>query len=145
MRYLGIDYGTKRIGVAVSDESGTLAFPVGIIPAGEGALQEVLDLARENGVGTVVIGESRDFQGKKNPVMLAIETFAGQLEAAGQLVVFEPEFMTSAGAMHQFGHTHDAGTGRPSRKEALSKEMLDASAAAIILQSYLDKHPHGHD
>ncbi len=139
MRYLGVDYGTKRIGVAVSDDTATLAFPIGIVSAGKGAVAEVLELARENEVGAVVVGESRDFSGKKNPVMHEIEKFVAALTAAGVRVVLEPEYMTSSGAMHQFGHTHDEHTGRKSRKDALSQEMLDASAAALILQSYLDR------
>lgn len=139
MKYLGIDYGTKRIGVAVSDDTGTLAFPLGLVAAGEGALTEVLELARENGVETVVMGESRNFKGEPNPLLTEIEKFKAALEAAGKKVLFEPEYMTSAAAEHQHAHTHDAQTGRPSRKEAASKEFLDSSAAALILQSWLDR------
>ena len=140
MKYLGIDYGTRRIGVAVSDETGTLAFPLGVVAAGAGALGEVLELARENEVGAIVMGESRNFQGEPNPVMKEVLKFTVLLEEAGCNIIFEPEFMTSVGASHQFAHTHDHKTGRPSRKEALSQEMLDSSAAALILQSYLDRN-----
>jgi putative Holliday junction resolvase len=139
MKYLGIDYGTKRIGVAVSDDTGTLAFPLGLVASGEGALEEVLELARENGVETVVMGESRNFKGEANPLMEKIEKFKVALEAAGKKVILEPEYMTSAAAEHQHTHSHDAHTGRPTRKEAVSKEFLDSSAAALILQSFLDR------
>ena len=139
MKYLGIDYGTKRIGVAVSDDTGTLAFPLGLVAAGAGALEEVLELARENGVETFVLGESRNFKGEANPVMREIEKFKVALEAAGKKVILEPEYMTSAAAEHQHTHTHGAHTGRPTRKEAVSKEFLDSSAAALILQSFLDR------
>lgn len=140
MKYLGIDYGTKRIGVAVSDDTATLAFPLGLVAAGDGALEEVLELARENGVETVVMGESRNFKGEANPLMHDIEKFKVALEAAGKKVLLEPEYMTSAAAGHQHAHAHDAHTGRPTRKEAVSKEFLDSSAAALILQSYLDRN-----
>lgn len=139
MKYLGIDYGTKRIGVAVSDETAALAFPLGMVTAGEGAVAEVLELARENAVETIIVGESRNFKGEANPLMQQIEKFKVALEAAGKTVLYEPEFMTSAAAEHQHAHTHDVQTGRPSRKEAVSREFLDSSAAALILQSYLDR------
>ena len=58
MKYLGLDYGAKRIGVAVSDESATLAFPLGVVAAGEKALWEVLDIIKENDAKFVVMGES---------------------------------------------------------------------------------------
>lgn len=139
MKYLGIDYGTKRIGVAVSDETAALAFPLGVVAAGQGALAEVLELARENGVETIVMGESRNFKGEANPIMAEIEKFKTALESAGKTVLLEPEYMTSAAAEHQHTHTNDAHTGRPTRKEAVSKEFLDSSAAALILQSFLDR------
>lgn len=136
MRYLGIDYGTKHIGVAVSDETATLAFPLGTVAAGGGALGEVLALARENGVKQVVIGESRDYSGASNPIMQEIEKFKQALEQSGHTVVFEPEFMTSALASRQ---------GQDKRGEGGSEQIdKDASAAALILQHYLDRrklHP----
>lgn len=52
--------------------------------SGEGALEEVLELARENGVETVVMGESRNFKGEANPLMEKIEKFKVALEAAGK-------------------------------------------------------------
>jgi len=130
MRYLGIDYGTKHIGVAVSDDTATLAFPLGTVAAGEGAVAEVLALARENGVGEIVIGESRDYSGTPNPLMQKIEAFKQQLEAQGTVVVFEPEFMTSSQASRQ---------GQDKRGEGGDVFDKDASAAALILQQYLDR------
>lgn len=140
MKYLGIDYGTKRIGVAVSDESATLAFPLGVVATGpvgsdlgEKALREVCDIARENGVQTVVMGESKNFQGEANPVMKEVEKFKEALEERGLNVVYEPEFMSSMAAARQFAPEER------SRKANPSQELLDASAAALILQNYLDR------
>ena len=131
MKYVGLDYGQKRIGVAVSDESATLAFPVGAVAAGEGALQEVLDIMRENGANIAVVGESRDLSGKPNDIMQEIEAFARALQARGVAVDFEPEFFTSAQAERQ---------GRDKRGAKLDEAAhRDASAAALILQSYLDR------
>ena len=68
MRYLGIDYGTKRVGLSLSDEAGTMGFPHAIVPAGKGLLENVLNLMRERDVRAVVIGESRNFSGEENPL-----------------------------------------------------------------------------
>ena len=138
MKYLGIDFGTKRIGVAVSDESATLAFPLGTVAAGEKALGEILDIIKENEVKIVVMGESLDFKQNKNPIMQATEAFANKLQDHQVPVVFEPEFLTSALASRQ-------SQGDPQRREKARKGPSeselnhDASAAAIILQSYLDR------
>jgi putative Holliday junction resolvase len=133
MKFLGIDYGTKRIGVAVSDDTATLAFPLTTVLAGPGALSHIDKLVKENAVETIVIGESRDFAGKPNTVMEDIEQFKKDLQELTQLpVVYEQEFFSSSAAARQF--TPDA-----SRKENPSQEKLDASAAALILQSYLDR------
>ena len=123
MKYLGLDYGTKRIGVAISDDTGTLAFPLTTVVAGQRALQEVSDLARKHKGGVIVIGESRNFKNEPNLLMEDIEQFKKDIAELAQVpVVYEPEFMTSAAAA----------------REGESKS-LDASAAALILQGYLDR------
>ena len=124
MKYIGIDYGTKRVGVALSDDGGTMAFPYSVIentPALFGELQRII---KEHDVSGIVVGESLDYSGKPNPVMQKIKIFAGALEKQiGISVRYEPEFLTSAQARHIQGDS----------------QTLDASAAAIILQSFLDK------
>jgi putative Holliday junction resolvase len=131
MKYLGIDYGSKRIGVAVSDEGAVMAFPLGTVEAGKGALAEVLDIIKENGVMVAVLGESRDLSGKPNPIMKEVEKFAEALQENHVAVEFEPELFTSAQAERQ---------GRDKRGEKLDGTAhRDASAAALILQSYLDQ------
>lgn len=136
MRYLGIDYGTKRIGVALSDESGTLAFAHSVIES-SGAVPTLLNLIKEERVVAVVLGESLDFNNKPNPLMTRVMQFKQELEHAGVDVVYEPEMMTSAQA-----NRNPMGEGRtiasPS-KSAGKSSQLDSSAAALILQSYLDK------
>ena len=131
MKYLGIDYGTKRIGVAQSDETGTIAFPLATVVAGPQALSEVAQLAKDNRIEKIVIGESRNFKDQPNPVMEDIEQFKKDLAEFTSLTVeYEPEFMTSAQALRQ---------GLDKRGEGAKQEDLDASAAALILQGYLDK------
>jgi putative Holliday junction resolvase len=134
MKYLGIDYGTKKIGVAVSDESGTLAFPLTTVKAGEAAVGEVLELINRNEAEAIVIGESRNASGEPNLVMREIERFAKDIGGLALLPIhFESEFMTSALAARQFAPQEK------SRKANPNQDKLDASAAALILQSFLDR------
>lgn len=134
MKYLGIDYGTKRIGLATSDTGGSLAFPLTTITCGPGALQDIVEIIKKEEVQKVVVGESRNFKGEPNAVMEDIEQFKKDLEElAGLPVEYEAEFLTSAAAARQF-------EGEFGRKDKPSQEKLDASAAAMILQSFLDRN-----
>jgi putative holliday junction resolvase len=134
MRYLGIDYGTKRVGVALSDEEGKIAFPHAVYASDEKLLSEIARLVEENDIENVVIGESKDYSGEDNPLMGDIIAFAKNLkEIVPVKVVFEPEVLTSAAARRQFESAEVR-----SRKEKKVR-LVDASAAALILQAYLDK------
>ncbi len=124
MRYLGIDFGEKRVGIALSDEDGKLAFPKAVLVNNQDLLRNIIDFCMENSVDTVIMGESRDFHGKINEIMWKIEGFKKQLETMGKKVVYEPEFLSSVQASKITGEN----------------DMIDASAAAIILQSYLDRN-----
>lgn len=123
MQYLGIDFGGKRVGIAVSDVDGKIAFPTAVVPNDDSLLKNIVDLCMKRQVEVVVMGESRDYKGQINNIMWEIESFRKKLELIGYKVVYEPEFMTSVQASLMTGEN----------------KMLDASAAALILQSYLDK------
>jgi putative Holliday junction resolvase len=127
MRYIGIDYGTKRVGIAVSDESGRFALPKEVLANDEKLIEAISALAKEVHAKAVIIGESKNYKGKDNAIMERIKAFRGKLEALGLKVVFEPEFMTSYAAQRFQG----------------KNELHDASAAALILQSFLDKENKG--
>ncbi|MEX0933927.1 MAG: Holliday junction resolvase RuvX [Candidatus Paceibacterota bacterium] len=123
MRFLGIDYGTVRIGVSLSDEGGEIAFPYGVYPNNKEVLKIVNALVEKEQVREIIIGESRNFQGEENVVMKKVKRFKEKLERALALPVhLEPEFLTTVQAKH-----------------FEKKGMRDASAAALILQSFLDK------
>lgn len=126
MKMLGIDYGTKRVGVAVSDEEGRLAFPHSVVENSGDAdrlAKKIGEIASRAPATEIVIGESRDYAGNANPILPKILELKKRLEESSFTVHLEPEFMTSAQAEHLQGK-HDT---------------IDASAAAIILQSFLDK------
>jgi len=124
MKYLGIDCGTKRIGIAVSDDTGSIAFPLTTLQASSSVIEEITSLVQENAVQTIVLGESYNFQGEKNPIMEQIQKLGDELKAKGYVIAYEREFMTSMQARRE-GET--------------AREHIDASAAALILQSYLDR------
>ncbi|MCK9345149.1 MAG: Holliday junction resolvase RuvX [Candidatus Pacebacteria bacterium] len=124
MRYLGIDYGTKRIGLAISDEGGTMAFPYSILENGKGSLGEIKTICGHESVETIVIGESVDYKGQPNLVKKEIDKFIVTLRKLVNLPIYEErEFLTTQQA--RFYQT--------------KRKRVDDSAAALILQSYLDR------
>ncbi len=137
MRYLGIDFGSKRVGLALSDESGTLAFPYKVLLNDKALLPEVALIITEQKVKLVVMGESKDFNGKDNAIAKSADEFKQALEKlTHKKVEYEPEFLTSVQAGRNYARRPEASRGGNAPKES---GMLDASAAAIILQSYLDR------
>jgi putative Holliday junction resolvase len=136
MRYLGIDYGSKRVGLALSDESGLMAFPSIVVPNGMGLVAMVRTLCESEGISAIVLGESRDLSGVPNKIMGSIEEFKRNIEAELDLpVYFQAEFMTTVEARGRAGKESNN-----ARKVATEKSgPADASAAALILQRYLDK------
>lgn len=122
-RIMGIDYGSKRVGLALSDPSLKFAMPLSVVSNDPELLAKVQKIAVDNEVKEIVIGESKDYKGNANPILLDSLEFKAKLESLGFVVYFEPEFMTSVQAERLQGKT----------------DLLDASAAALILQSYLDK------
>lgn len=124
MRYLGVDYGTKRVGIAVSDEGGTLAFPYAILDNNKTLLGKVEDICSRESIETIIVGESVDYKGNPNVVMKEIEQFIAELRTRVTVpIITEREFLTTQQA----------------RFFQQEKERVDDSAAAIILQSYLDR------
>ena len=133
MRYLGIDYGTKKVGLALSDEAGTMGFPHAVVPNTRSLVGELAMLVAKEHVGAIVVGESRDLSGEENPIMKDARALGEQLaERAGLPVFFEDERFTSAEA-RRAPHKEGKSRAQPDRAP------VDASAAALILTSYLAK------
>lgn len=123
MKYIGIDYGSRRVGIALSDIDGKVAFPKEVIENNSELLSKVLNFAKDEKVDVIILGESKNYKGEGNKIAMDIEKFKKSLEENKLKVILEPEFMTSVQVENNFG----------------KNEMLDASSASIILQSYLDK------
>ena len=122
MKLMALDFGEKRVGVASTDDSGEFALPRLTLPNDEYLLEAVLEFKRKEGIEKIIIGESKNFSGQPNSIMALIEDFKKKLEVVGVEVVFQPEILTTMEARQIQGQT----------------DLTDASAAALILKSYLD-------
>lgn len=138
MRLLGIDYGSKRVGIALSDEGGKFAMPFIVLDNSKKMAVEVMEIAKKNEIKEIVLGESKNYKGEANVILEDSLKFKEELEKFGFLIHLEPEFMTSVAA-ERFQPRRQQGRGSD-RKRRRVNPMIDASAAALILQSYLDKN-----
>lgn len=124
VRMLGIDYGGRRVGLALSDDAGSMAFPHKIIENTKRLIDDIGDLAKKEQVTRIVVGLPRALGDMHDTDMtLAVRAFAKDLESLGLPIELEDEFLSSSEVTRQGG----------------TKGAIDASAAAIILQSYLER------
>ncbi|MGA2854386.1 MAG: Holliday junction resolvase RuvX [Verrucomicrobiota bacterium] len=133
MRILALDHGTKRIGVAVSDETKTIAQPLEYIPAEPFAdfLARLKHILVEKEIDLVLIGLPRNMDGSHGPAAQKVEAFVAVLKTAITVPVKTwDERLTSTMANRIL---IQGGVRRDKRKE-----KVDKMAAAILLQSYLD-------
>lgn len=127
MRYLGIDYGKKKVGLAISDPSGSIAFPLTVLDNGPKLAEHLVKLTTEEGVGEIVLSESLDYRHQPNPVMAEVAELKERLESEFDLTVhLQPEWLTSREAERDIG---------------LDK-MSHARAAAVMLRSFLETRRH---
>jgi putative Holliday junction resolvase len=143
VRVLGIDYGARRLGLALSDATGTLASPWRVLerpPSAAGTLRvlsELIDDLRrdDDGLAAVVLGWPRRLDGSPTHQTAAVEALAPALERqSGVRVVLQDERLSSHAAEEHL-------TARGIRDWRARKPLLDAAAAAVILQDFLDSHP----
>jgi putative Holliday junction resolvase len=121
---MGIDYGEKRIGVALSDEGGGFAFAHGVVKNGKNAVKKIKKICEENKVGKVILGESVDYNGRPNPIMEEIKKFKKALEEETSLPAeYQKETLTT----------------KEAERLQEGNKKIDASAAALILRSFLER------
>lgn len=146
MRVLGIDYGARRIGLALSDTTATLASPWRMIqrPPSEAETLRVLitEIAAlqndDDGLEAVVVGWPRRLDGSPTDQTPIVETFARSLKAKIDVpVILQDERLSSTEAESRLA--------RRERDWRKRKQQLDAAAAAVILQDYLDSRPRAMD
>ncbi|MDP2361884.1 MAG: Holliday junction resolvase RuvX [bacterium] len=141
-RVLGLDYGTVRVGVALSDESGQLARPLLTLDARAGLVERLRVLAAEHGVRRVVLGRPLRSRGEPGTLDGAILHFAEVLRGLGLEVVLWDEGGSSLRAdelMRQASGRRGAATPVQVRRRRREGER-DRGAAAVLLQDYLDHH-----
>jgi len=142
MKYLGIDYGTKRIGLALSNQEGTLAFPKETIINSQNLTQNIVDIVEYEKIEKIVIGKSLDAQGSENLVQREIKNFIKKLshDLDGIEILEQDERGSSiAASAHLYGKGNIANEKWSGKDNAKKREHNDANAAAVILQRYLDK------
>ncbi len=124
MKRLGIDYGSKKIGIAITDDSGSMAFPHAVVPNDDKFFSFIEELVEERGIEEMIIGHSLNNQGKENPIHEQVKDFITDVTLRiGIPVHLEPEQYTTQQASHIQGRS----------------EKIDASAAALILESFIAK------
>jgi len=133
MRILAIDHGTKRMGIALSDELGMIAQPLKFIEAEPFAkfLDRVKEILREKQVELILVGMPRNMDGSYGPAALKVQEFVAVLKEAIAIPIQTLDERLTSVQAHRF-LTEAEVRGRQ------RKEKVDKSAAAILLQSYLD-------
>ena len=136
MRTMGIDFGEARIGLAISDESGTIAMPLETIETKDKGAQirEVAERITSREVTRIVIGLPLEMDGSAGPVAEMVEKFSTKLETTvGIDVIRWDERLTSVAAERA---VREMGGRRGKKKK--KKGHLDPIAACLLLQAYLD-------
>lgn|SRR3989344_6934024 len=123
-KYLGIDYGAKRIGIAVSNDEGTIAFPRATIQNDAHTIESLMNLIEEAKIQAIVIGDTRSFSHRENPVTKEAESFIVRLKKETNLPV---EGASEAGTSIEASRYAPDDVGHS-----------DGAAAAIILQRFFD-------
>ena len=132
---LGIDYGEVRIGLAISDPTGTIASPIAAIEAtGTGDPETIVDIAAEREVLTIVVGLPLSLDGSHGPAARKVTAFCARLRKITTLpVIAWDERMTTVEAqslLRAAGHS-------PTKVRGAERGRVDSASAAIILTAYM--------
>jgi putative Holliday junction resolvase len=131
MKYLAIDYGDKRTGLALCDKNETIASPLAVLTTGKDLLQKIADIIRDENIEAVIVGLPINMDGSEGFQAKRVRQFAGQLEKQLNITIhFQDERLSTFDAQEKLEQT-DLSKKTKSRR-------LDAVAAAQILQDFLD-------
>ena len=131
MRYLAIDYGIKRTGLAICDAAEMIASPLAVIEGRKELTKKIADLVKSENVGAVVLGLPLNMDDSTGPQAKLVLQFARQLKQYIDIpVYFQDERLSSFAAEEKMAA---AGI-----KKGRKRKPLDAIAAAEILQAFLD-------
>ena len=134
MKVIGIDFGLSKVGLAISDPSGIIALPFKVLryKNKEDLLSELHDISKEKDVNKFVIGYPISMNYKENEMTKIIDSFKQDMENLDFEVILEDERLSSEYAK-KIMIEQDV-------KVSRNKEMVDLTAASIILQTYLDRN-----
>lgn len=136
MRYLAIDYGTKRTGLAVCDAGETIASPLAVVQGRKELIERVKRVVASEDIGAIVVGLPLNMDGTEGPQAKLVLAFAKELGRQIPIPIhLQDERLSSFEAEHKL---NDIGLTRGKKRE-----RLDALAAADILQSFLDEKSDG--
>ena len=131
-KIIGLDIGTKRIGISMSDIMGLIAHPVETIfrEPEKTALEKIKSLAKENNVKVIIVGLPKNMNGTIGEQAHDCIKFAEKLKEEYD-IIFEDERLTSRQAEYILAQT--------GRKYTKNKQLVDLKSACLILQQYLDR------
>ncbi|MHC4616565.1 MAG: Holliday junction resolvase RuvX [Planctomycetota bacterium] len=136
MRYLAIDYGTKRTGLAICDPAETIASPLGVIEGQKDLIARIAAIAGKEKVGAIVVGLPLNMDDSAGPQAKLVFQFAAQLEKQLDIPVhFQDERLSSFGAKEKLAPVELA------RKK--KRKHVDAVAAAEILEAFIEQKKTG--
>jgi putative Holliday junction resolvase len=132
MRYLAIDYGMKRTGLAVCDANETIASPLAVVQGHKDLIERIKRIIASEGIGAIVLGLPLNMDDSEGPQAKLVLAFAKELGRHIQIPIhLQDERLSSFEAEQKL---QEIGLSRATRRE-----RLDALAAADILQTFLDQ------
>ena len=144
MKYLGVDFGEKKIGLAKSDSLGQMAFPLTILKNDENFEKKFFEILEDEKIEKIIFGKSLNYNMEENLIHKKLEKFlekiSNKLREKGIEWDFENEVLTSMEARRgQLKNERRFRKDERVLKKINKKKEIDDSAAALILRSYLDK------
>ena len=132
-RFIGIDFGMSKVGLAISDPSKIISMPLKVLryKNPKNLIEDLQVVARENNVDTFVVGYPLNMNNEKNEMTSLVDNFKDELINLGFKVFLQDERLSSESAK-KIMHEQNIKTGN-------NKEQIDLIASTIILQSFLDK------
>lgn len=132
-RYIGIDFGLSKVGLAISDPLKIISMPLKVLryKNSKNLIENLQAVALENNVDTFVVGYPLNMNNKKNDMTLLVDKFKDELTALGFKVFLQDERLSSESAK-KIMHEQNIKSGN-------NKEKIDLIASTIILQAFLDK------
>jgi len=134
-QYLGIDYGTKRIGLALGDDLTKVVTPFGVVSS----IADIVDVLEREPVDQIVVGLPKSMHGESGAMQAQVEQFVCELGLATGVPIDVIDERLSSKAGDALGKTKDS----VQKKMRQAKASRDAIAAMLILQSYLDRQSYG--